>query len=471
MAYDSIRDFVKAAEEAGQLLRIKEEVRPEPDIRTIACAATKAPSGPVVLFEKIRGYGDKQVVMNVHGSWENHALTLGLPKHTPIKEQFNEILRRWKRYPIDPRIVDKAPVKEVVLKKDFSLFRELPLFRVNPLDGGFFLSKGCVIAADPENPANQNVGMYRMQVKDHDRLGIQISHQHDLAIYLTKAEERNQPLRVAVAISNDPSVSFTAVCPLKYEEQEFSMMGAIRGAPLEVAMSERGNLYVPAHAELVIEGEIVPRRRFVEGPFAEYPGSYSTSMLQAEIQVDCITRRRGPILFENLYTGEPWTEIDYLQGLNTCATIYQQMKADFPEVEAVNALYTHGYCTIISSKMRFGGFAKVIACRLLSTPHGTTYPKIIIVVDEHVDPFDLKQVIWAMTTRFRPERDLALIPNAPASTLDPAHLTRGLATKMIIDAATPVYPDIPLADADSVEVPPQTDFWIKEIQKRMGTRR
>ena len=310
-----------------------------------------------------------------------------------------------------------------------------------------------------------------MQVKDHDRLGIQISAQHDLAIFLRKAEERNLPLRVAISVGNEPVTSFVAVAPLKYDEDEYSMMGAVRGAPLEVVASERGNLDVPAGAELVMEGEIILGQRFVEGPFAEYPGSYSTSMLQVEIKVDLISRRRDPIIFENLYTGEPWNEIDYLQGLNTSATIYKQMKADFPEVEAVNAMYTHGYCTIISSRMRFGGFAKTLGCRLLSTPHGITYPKLIIVVDEDVDPFDLKQVIWAMTVRFRPERDLAIIPNAPASTLDPAHLVRGLATKLIIDAAKPVYPDIPLSDASSVQVPAETAFWVGEIQKRMGMRK
>ena len=467
MAYDSLRDFLVKAEEEGQLLRIKEEVRPEPDIRAIACAASKVPRGPVILFEKIQGYRDKKVVMNVHGSWENHALTLNLPKTTKEKEQFREIIRRWDRYPVPPKRVRSAPLKEMIVDRNLSLFRELPLFRVNLMDGGFYLSKGCVVARDPENQANQNVGIYRMQVKDYDRLGIQISVQHDLVVYFRKAEELNIPLRVAIAVTNDPITSFIASSPLKYDEDEYAMMGAIRGEPTEVITSERGNLDVPAGAELIIEGEILPRQRFVEGPFAEYPGSYSTSMLQAEIQVDLISRRRDPILFENLYTGEPWTEIDYLQALNTSATLFKQLKVDFPEVEAVNAMYTHGYCTIISSKMRFGGFAKTLGCRLLSTPHGITYPKLIIVVDEEIDPFDLKQVIWAMTVRFRPERDIALIPNAPASTLDPAHLVRGLTTKVIIDAAKPVFPDIPLSDASSVELPGETSFWIEEIQKRM----
>lgn len=471
MPYDSLREFIARAEQQDQLVRIEEEVRLEPDVRAAACAAGKIPGGPVIVFEKIQGYRDKKIVMNVHGSWENHALAFDLPKSATIREQFDEIVRRWDDYPVPARRVDRAPVKEVIIDRNVSLFRELPLFRVNPLDGGFYLSKACTIARDPENPKNQNVGIYRVQVKDHDRLGIQLSAQHDMAVYLRKAEERDVPLRVAIAISNDPVASFVASSPLKYDEDEYAMMGALRGAPVEVVPSERGDIDVPAGAELVIEGEMLLRQRFVEGPFTEYTGSYSTSMLQAEVKVDLISRRRDPILFENLYTAEPWGEIDYLQALNTSATVFKQMKADFPEVQAVNAMYTHGYCAIISSRMRFGGFAKTLGCRLLSTPHGITYPKFIIVVDEDVDPFDLSRVIWALTVRFRPERDIVLIPNAPASTLDPAHLVRGLATKVILDAAKPVYPDIPLADAGSVATPPQTAFWIGEIKKRMrGSR-
>src|SRR4030042_5564966 len=121
MPYGSLRDFLVKAEEEGQLLRIKEEVRPEPDIRTIACAAAKVQGGPVVLFEKIQGYRDKKVVMNVHGSWENHALTLDLPKKTKIKEQFHEIVRRWNRYPMPPKRVAHAPLKEVMMDRNISL--------------------------------------------------------------------------------------------------------------------------------------------------------------------------------------------------------------------------------------------------------------------------------------------------------------------------------------------------------------
>lgn len=467
MPYRSLRDFLAKAEAEGQLVRIKEQVLPEPDIRAAACAAGRLPGGPVLLFEHIRGYGDKQVAMNVHGSWQNHALMLDLPKETDLKAQFHEFSKRWDRYPVPPKRVEDAPLKEVIIDKNPSLFRELPLFRVNPLDGGFYLSKACVISRDPENPEIQNVGIYRLQVKDHDRIGIQAGAQHDLGVHLRKAEELNIPLRVAIAVSNEPVTSLVACTPLKYDEDEYSMVGAIRGEPAEIITSEHGNLDVPAGAEVVIEGEILPRQRFVEGPFAEFTGYYSASMIQAEMKVDLISRRRDPIIFENLYTGLPWNEIDYLMALDTSVTLFKQMKPEFPEIDSINAMYTHGYCVIISSKMRFGGFAKTLGCRLLSTPHGIVYPKFIIIVDEDIDPFDLQQVLWAITVRFRPERDLVVIPNAPGSTVDPAHLVRGLATKVIIDATKPAFPDVPMSESSVVEIPPEVPLWMEKILKKM----
>jgi 4-hydroxybenzoate decarboxylase len=466
MPFNSLRAFLEKCEAEGQLVRIQEKVKPEPDIRAAACAAAKMAAGPALLFEKIEGYPNKQVAMNIHGSFQNHALMLDLPKETSLREQFQELVGRWDRYPIPPRRVNNAPFKEVIIDKKPSLYRELPLFRVNPMDGGFYLSKACVVSRDPETGEDQNLGMYRMQVKDHERIGIQAAAQHDIAVHLRKAEELDIPLRVAIVVSNEPVTSMVASTPLHYHQDEYSMIGAIRGEPAEIIASERGNLDVPAGAEVVIEGEIIPRKRFVEGPFAEYTGYYSSSMIQAEVHVDLVSRRHDPIIFENLYSGLPWTEIDYMMAMSTSVAPFKQMKSEFPELQAVNAMYSHGYVTIISSKMRFGGFAKTLTLRLLTTPHGINYPKFIIVVDDDIDPFDLQQVMWAISVRFRPERDLVLIPNAPGSTVDPAHLVRGITTKTIIDATRPVFPDIPLADASIVDVPPETAFWIEEILKR-----
>ena len=172
MACDSLRAFLEKLESEGQLVRFPKEVRPEPDIRAAASAAASMSAGPALLFEKVRGYGKKQIAMNVHGSFENHALMLDLPKETGPRAQFQELVERWDRFPILPKRVSNAPLKEVIIDKNPSLYRELPLFRVNPMDGGFYLSKACVISRDPETGEDQNLGMYRMQVKDHDRIGI-----------------------------------------------------------------------------------------------------------------------------------------------------------------------------------------------------------------------------------------------------------------------------------------------------------
>ena len=468
MPYKSLRDFLERLEAEGQMVRVEKEVLLEPDIRAGAYAALKISEGPAVFFENIQGYDRKKVVMNVHGSWENYALMLDLPKKTSVKQLSQEIERRIDRFPVEAKAVDTAPSKEVIISEDINIFRELPLFRVNEYDGGLFISKGVIISQDPEDPKNPNLGIYRIQVKDKDRLGIQAGAHHDIAIHLKKAEELNRPLPVAISVGNDPVISLVGTMPLEYDQNEYEMAGALRGEPVEIIRAETSDLMVPAGAEIIIEGEIIPRMRSAEGPFGEYTGFYSSTMRQAEIKVKAITRRRDPIIFENLYLGKPWTELDIFMGPITSVTVGKQLKAMAPEVVSVNANYAHGLGVIISTKSRLAGYGKIVGAKLLATPHGLLYPKLIIVVDEDIDPFNLDEVMWALVTRFRPERDLVLIPNAPGSTLDPASLERGLVTRMILDATKPVPPEPPLLGLSVVNPPKEGAEWIEILE---GLRR
>ena len=236
---------------------------------------------PAVLFEKVKGY-KYSVVTNVHGSWANHALMMGMPKDTPVKEQFHELNRRWDKFPVPPVILprEKAMCKENTISENINLFDVLPLYRINDQDGGFFLSKAAVVTGDPAEPDNldkQNVGIYRIQVKDIDRIGIQALPFHDIAIQLAKAEEVNEPLPVAIALGNTPLVSFMASTPVNYDQNEYEFVGALQdGVPTEITKADTAeHLYVPAHAEVILEGYIMPRVRTCEGPFGEFPGSYS----------------------------------------------------------------------------------------------------------------------------------------------------------------------------------------------------
>lgn len=467
MPYKDLREFLDRLYKEGQLLSVKDEVLPEPDLGAAAYAATKMPGGGAVIFEKIKGYKDKRVVMNVHGSWQNCALMFDLPKNAPVKQIFEEVERRWDIFPVKPKIVKNAPVKDVIISDDINIFREMAAFRVNEHDGGCYLSKAAVVTKDPENPKNQNVGMYRLQVKDKDRLGIQAGAHHDIGIHLRKSEELNRPLPVAIAVGNDPMVTLVAATGLEYNEDEYEMAGALRGKPLEIVKAETSELLVPAWSEIVLEGEIIPRRRSIEGPFGEFTGFYSSPMLQAEIKINTITRRKDAV-FENLYIGVPWSESDFILGLTTSVSVYKQLKKMAPEVVAVNAMYCHGMGVIISTRSRVGGYGKIVAAKLLATPHGLVYPKLIIVVDEDIDPFNLEKVVWALLTRFRAERDLLLVPNSPGSTLDPASNPRGLVTRMILDATKPVAPDLVLQDLSLINPPKEANEWLEKLNLLKG---
>lgn len=470
--YKDLREFLATLEEEGQLVRIKEEVTPEPDIGAAGRACANMKEKPAVWFEKIKGY-KYSVVTNVHGSWQNHALMMGMPKNTSVKEQFLELNRRWDKFPVPPKIVDRkdAKCKENVIDKDINLFEILPLYRINDQDGGFFISKASVITGDPEEPDNlnkQNVGTYRIQVKDIDRIGIQALPFHDIAIQLAKAEAVNEPLPIAIALGNTPLVTFMASTPVAYTQNEYEFVGALQdGIPTEITKADTAeHLYVPAHAEVVLEGYVMPRVRTCEGPFGEFPGSYSGARLQCEIKITHITHRNDPI-FENLYLGLPWTEIDYLMALNTSVPLYKQLHETIPEVVAVNAMYTHGIGEIISVKSRYGGFAKSAAFRLLCTPHGTAYAKIIILVDEFVDPFDLEQVMWALTTRVKPSKDVSVIQNCAGMPLDPSSYPAGMHDKLIIDATTPVPPEPNPRAVELLKPAACVPQWEETIKKLM----
>jgi vanillate/4-hydroxybenzoate decarboxylase subunit C len=465
-AYQDFREFLAVLDQEKQLLRITDPMQPEPDLAAAAAAATKLGNrSPALLFNNIGGYSDVQLAMNVQGSWANHALAMGLPQDTAIRDQFFEFVRRYRMYPGQLERVTSAPWQEVVIDKDINLFQILPLFRLNQGDGGFFIDKPCVISRDPDDWNNddvENVGVYRLQVKDRNHLGIQTVPQHDIALQLAHAEARGEDLPVAIALGNEPIILLMAATPMLYTQLEYKMAAVMQGQPYRVVQNAKG-LDIPYGSEYVLEGRILGRKRQPEGPFGEFPGYYSGCHQYPLIEIDRVLHRKNPI-YESVYVGRPWTELDYLQALTTSAPIFDQVNATFPEVIAVNALYTHGLVLIVSTKVRYGGFAKAVGLRVLSTPHGLGYAKVIIVVNEDVDPFDLNQVMWAISVRVNPAGDVLMLPNLAENLLDPACQPSGIVQKMIIDATTPVPPDNRGDYGELLQSPVGTDAWLQKLE-------
>ncbi len=470
MAYDDLRSYLDALEQEGQLLRVPERVDPEPDLGAAANAAARlGEHAPALYFDDVNGFIDPRIVLNAHGSWANHAIAMGLPPAASTREQVEEFIRRWEDFPVPPQRRADPPFAANT-SDDVDLFEVLPLFRLNDGDGGFYLDKAAVVSRDPDDPDNfdkQNVGTYRLEVKGPNRLGMQPVPMHDIALHLGKAEERGEDLPVAIALGNDPMITVVAGTPLGYEQSEYEMAGALRGAPAPIATAPLTGFDVPWGCEVLLEGVVEGRKREIEGPFGEFTGHYSGGRNMTVVRIDRISYRSKPV-FESLYLGKPWTEIDYLIGPATCVPLYQQLRADFPEVQAVNAMYTHGLLAIVSTKKRYGGFARAVGLRTMTTPHGLGYTKVVIVVDEDVDPFDLPQVMWALSTKVNPAGDLVNLPNMSVLELDPGSQPPGISNKLVIDATTPVAPDTRGHYSQPVRDLPETERWISKLRTLQG---
>jgi UbiD family decarboxylase len=470
MAHRDLREFLAALDDTGQLLHISDEVSAEPDIAAASAAAVRmGHTAPALWFDAVTGFHRPRIVTNAHGSWVNHAVALGLDPGTPVREQIEEFNRRTEDLPLEPtRPTQPAPfLANHLADDDADLFEVLPLFRWNDGDGGFFIDKAAVVSRDPEAPGDfgrQNVGIYRMQVKGRRRLGLQPVPMHDIAKHLTAAESRHEDLPVAICLGNDPTVTMAAGMSVGYDQSEYRMAGALRGEPVPLARGPRTGLDVPWGCEVVIEGRLLAGEREIEGPFGEFTGHYTGGRKMPVIEIDAISYRTDPI-YETLYLGMPWGEIDYLIGPVTCAPLMGQLREAFPEVRAVNALYTHGLVVIISTERRYGGFARSVGLRALTTTHGLGYCKLVIVVDENVDPFDLPQVMWALSTKFNPAHDLIQVPGMSVVGLDPSSDPAGITDKLVIDATTPVPPDARGRFEAAVFDPAGTSEWSQRLAR------
>ncbi len=464
----SLRDFLEFLADHGQCVTWPEKVSLEEDIRNIAVAAGRdVQGGPAIIFDKLEGYEGKKIAIGVHGSFGNLALLLGKSKTTTVRELFFDLIGRWGREhaQINRIPADKAAVHDNRVESDINLYELLPLYRINAYDGGFYIGKASVASRDPIDPDDfnkQNVGIYRLQAHGPDIISLMTIPSHDMGRQIMAAEQEGKPLKIAVMLGNHPAVALFAGTPVGYEESEYEYASAMMGAP--ITLTESGNgIDILADTEYVIEAELLHGERAPEGPFGEFPGSYSGVRRAPLFKVTAVSHRNDPI-YESIYIGRGWTEHDTLIGLHTSAPIYSQLKESFPEVKAVNALYHHGLSAVIAVENRMAGFAKSVAMRALGTPHGLMYLKNIFMVDADVDPFDLNQVMWALSTRTRPD-DIIVLPNMPMVPIDPAAVTPGKGHRLIIDATSFMAPD-PLGEAKLVSPPngPAIDELAKTIQ-------
>lgn len=394
-------------------------------IDELSAVAKKLELDRTVLFPK-PGEHSIPVVANLFTSRPSVAESIG------VKD--DELLARFQdasRNPLPCREVVSAPVQEVVHTGKIDLLKMLPIPKHNELDSGPYITAGLLIARNPRSGI-QNVAIHRCQVSGPDRIGVLLLPRHTQS-YFRMAEEAGNALEIAIVIGTHPVCSLASQAIAALDEDEMEIAGALLGVPIDVVKCTTNSVRVPADAEIVIEGRILPKVREPEGPFGEFPQYYGRRADREVIQVDAITHRSQPI-FHTIVGGG--YEHLILGGVPREATLLQHLRRSFPSVLDVR-LPRGGTCRY-HLIVKIGKVSEGEPKNIIMGAFGGHYDiKRVVVVDEDVNIDDPDEVEWAIATRFQADKDLIVVTGAQGSKLDPSS-HNGVSAKVGLDATAPV---------------------------------
>jgi 2,5-furandicarboxylate decarboxylase 1 len=431
----SLRGFLRMVESdfPDEFLRVRQGVDPKFESTAMLFELDRAGRSPVVVFENIK---DKtmQMVTNVAGNRKLLAACLGV-KPADLPTAFRE---RCQKY-IPCEVVDTAAWDEVVLEGGQIDLTKLPIPLQFTVDAAPYITAGQIAARDPVTGVD-TTGFHRLMLKGKDRLGISLHSRRRLYEYHRRAEEKGQSLPVAITIGTHPlhyMGSMVYAYPPKV--RKFEIIGGLFGEPYRLARCGVADLEVPAGAEIVIEGEILAGVREPEGPFSEFTG-YASHRSTQNVFVAKRVRMRRDAIYHSVVSGMSQDHI-----LVSCITregeILNALRRNLPNVRNVHVPHTTcgAFMAFVSMKKTAEGEPQMA---MMATFGTELYTKYVIVVDDDVDIFNMNDVMWAVATRVRAEKDIVLIPGCKGAILDPTSDPQTFTlTKMGIDATRPAGKD------------------------------
>ena len=452
MSYRDLRDFIDQLEKAGDLKRIRQNIDAHLEV-TEVCDRTLRAKGPALLFEQV---GDSKIPLlgNLFGTAQRVAQAMGETQVEALREVgrllaflkepeppkgFREALKSLPIYrkvlDMSPKVVKNPKCQTTVLKGKEVDLSQLPIQTCWPGDAGPLITWGLVTTRGPLK-ARDNLGIYRQQVIGRNKVIMRwLSHRGGALDYREWLDENSeQPFPVSVVLGCDPATILAAVTPIPDSLSEYAFAGLLRGSKTEVAKSLLSDLLVPARAEIILEGFIYPGEEAVEGPFGDHTGYYNETETFPVFTIEAMTMRENPI-YHSTYTGRPPDEPSVL-GLALNEVFIPILQKQFPEITdfylpAEGCSYR---VAVVSMKKQYPGHAKRVMMGVWSFLRQFMYTKFVIVVDDDIDVRSWEDVIWAMSTRVDPARDITLVENTPIDYLDFASPVSGLGSKMGLDA-------------------------------------
>jgi len=445
MPFQSLRDYLKKVEEQGDLLKIDGADRDE-EIGALAEIVAGTAKHPMVLFDNIKGFpAGYRVSASTMGGVGRMALGLGLDPslgNIDLVKAWKDKLKTFKK--IEPREVADGPVRENVFSGEKVDLLKFPAPKWHEKDGGYYIGTGCcVIARDPDD-GWVNMGVYRVEVHDKNTLGIFINHIQHGRLIVEKYWARGKSCPVAISFGQDPALYLAAAQREPWGVGELSVAGWLRGEPVEVLKGEKTGLPIPAHAEIVVEGEIPPIEKEArpEGPFGERTGYYATGTRnEPVVRVASLMHRNDPII-QGDPPLKPVPGMDHFGIPLPAAGVWSAL--DSAGIQDIRGVWLHGpFATVIALKQRYEGHARQAAAIALGVRATVHLGRFVILVDDDIDPSDLSDVFWAITTRCDPAEQTEVLKGFPTSGINPrvapADREEGhfVSSKMIIDACRP----------------------------------
>jgi 4-hydroxy-3-polyprenylbenzoate decarboxylase len=483
MAYQDLREFVRALEKAGELKRIPFEVDPYLEITEFADRSVKG-GGPALLFEKPKG-STMPVLINAFASRRRMEIALEVDDMDSIAARIADylqmkmpegILNKLKMLPMlaevgafFPKVVKDGPCKEVIRHTDFSL-EEFPVLHCWPQDGGRYITLPMVFSKNPLT-GKRNCGMYRMQVYDGRTTGMHWQTHKQGADHYRRllAEGKETRMPVAVAIGCDPATMYSAILPMPPEIDEMMIAGFLRSKPVELVKCETSDLEVPAQAEIVLEGYVNLGELRREGPFGDHTGFYSLDDDYPVFHVTCVTHRKSPI-YATTIVGPPPME-DFYMGQAIERIFLPLLRMQLPEVldMCMPAEGIFHNLMIVKIRKSYPGHARKVMHAIWGLGQAM-FTKCIVVMDEDSDVHDLSQVAWKALNNIDPERDIEFV-HGPIDSLDHASRLPNYGSKMGIDATrkwpaegfTRPWPDV-------ITMSPDVRNRVGELWKRAGLK-
>jgi 4-hydroxy-3-polyprenylbenzoate decarboxylase len=486
MHYQDLREFIEQLEEEGELKRISQRIDPKLEITEIADRTLKQ-QGPALLFEQP---GDSKIPLlaNLFGTEQRVARAMGASQLESLREigkllaflkepePPSGFIDAIKTLPVYKKVLDMAPnqvknpkCQEIKLTGEAVDLSMLPVQTCWPDDAGPLITWGLVTTRGPHKK-RQNLGIYRQQVISRNRVIMRWLSQRGGALdYREWCQEKgDEPFPISVVIGCDPATILAAVTPIPDTLSEYAFAGLLRGAKTEVTKSLLSDLLVPARAEIVLEGYIYANDEAEEGPFGDHTGYYNEVEKFPVFTIEAMTMRNNPV-YHSTHTGRPPDEPSIL-GLALNEVFIPLLQKQFPEITdfylpAEGCSYR---VAVVSMKKQYPGHAKRVMMGVWSYLRQFMYTKFVIIVDDDIDARDWKDVIWAISTRSDPARDITLVENTPIDYLDFASPVSGLGSKMGLDATNKIGGETSREWGRPIEMDANVVTKIDEIWEQLG---